>query len=253
APEDQWVYHATATVLRCRSFLASLPGVNAGQIGLTGISWGGYLATLAAGLDPDFSFVAPVYGCGFLYPSRSHLFDEANLEETARWDALFDPGRLASKMKAKYMLFTGTNDFAFPLASAEKTRHAVRSENCWMLRNNWPHDHTISWEEETIFDFADHARNNRKSPAIGMPQMQNRKLIVPIDPADKQIRSVELLYTRAGTPEEWNDCLWRALPAKSSGNSADGILPPFTRAAFFNVEFTDRTLYSSEIWRNESL
>ncbi len=44
--EDQWPYHAVADVVLAHSLLRSLPQVDAEKIGLTGISWGGYLTCL---------------------------------------------------------------------------------------------------------------------------------------------------------------------------------------------------------------
>ena len=36
------------------------------RVGLTGISWGGYLTSLAMSLDDRLKLAVPVYGCGFL-------------------------------------------------------------------------------------------------------------------------------------------------------------------------------------------
>ena len=63
---DQWIYYAVAAVIRGHSLLRSYDQVDASRIGLTGISWGGHLTCITAGLDDRFRFAAPVYGCGFL-------------------------------------------------------------------------------------------------------------------------------------------------------------------------------------------
>ncbi len=64
--EDQWTYHAVAAVTRAHSLLRSWEGVDADRIGITGISWGGYLTCISASVDKRYKFAAPVYGCGFL-------------------------------------------------------------------------------------------------------------------------------------------------------------------------------------------
>jgi len=43
---EQWTYHAVAVTIAAHSFLRTLPGVDAGRTGLTGISWGGYLTSI---------------------------------------------------------------------------------------------------------------------------------------------------------------------------------------------------------------
>ena len=63
---DQWTYHAVADVILAHSLLRSQPDVDTARIGITGISWGGYLTCIVAGVDKRFAFAAPVYGCGFL-------------------------------------------------------------------------------------------------------------------------------------------------------------------------------------------
>src|SRR5262249_55644912 len=50
-------------VSRCVSLLGRLPEVDPDRIGVTGISWGGYLTGLVAGLDDRLKAAVPVYGC----------------------------------------------------------------------------------------------------------------------------------------------------------------------------------------------
>ena len=63
---DQWSYHAVAAAVLAHSLIRSFPEVDPKRIGVTGISWGGYLTSIVSGVDPRFRFAAPVYGCGFL-------------------------------------------------------------------------------------------------------------------------------------------------------------------------------------------
>ncbi|MBM3211369.1 acetylxylan esterase, partial [Candidatus Poribacteria bacterium] len=64
--EAQWTYHAIADIILANSLLRSFPEVDPERIGLTGISWGGYLTCIASGIDNRFNFAVPVYGCGYL-------------------------------------------------------------------------------------------------------------------------------------------------------------------------------------------
>ena len=63
--KDQWTYHAIAAIMRAHSFIRGSPEVDAERTGITGISWGGYLTSIAMCVDRRFKFAAPVYGCGF--------------------------------------------------------------------------------------------------------------------------------------------------------------------------------------------
>jgi dienelactone hydrolase len=99
---QQYLYHAIAGAIVANSFLASLEQVDAGEIGLTGISWGGVIATNVAAYDDRFAFVAPVYGAiamtgtagifGTLYntyPRCAELWDDVKILQTCRTPILF--------------------------------------------------------------------------------------------------------------------------------------------------------------------
>ncbi len=49
------------------------PEVDPERVGMTGISWGGYLATLVSGLDHRLKVTVPVYGCAFLHHNSTWL------------------------------------------------------------------------------------------------------------------------------------------------------------------------------------
>ena len=99
---QQYLYHAIAGTIVSNSFLSSFEQVDSGKIGLTGISWGGVIATNAAAYDDRFAFVAPVYGAvsmtgtsgtfGTLYntyPRCSALWDNVEMLRNCRTPMLF--------------------------------------------------------------------------------------------------------------------------------------------------------------------
>lgn len=71
--QDQWTYHAVANVILAHSLIRSFNEVDARRTAVTGISWGGYLTCIVAGLDNRFKAAAPVYGCGFLHENSIWL------------------------------------------------------------------------------------------------------------------------------------------------------------------------------------
>ena len=54
---DQWTYHAVANVILAHSLLRRFDEVDVDRTALTGISWGGYLTCIVAGLDQRFQVV----------------------------------------------------------------------------------------------------------------------------------------------------------------------------------------------------
>ena len=99
---EQFLYHAVAGTIVANSFLSSFEQVDSKKIGLTGISWGGVIATNAAAYDDRFAFAAPVYGAvamtgtkgifGTLYntyPRCSSLWDNVEMLRNCRTPLLF--------------------------------------------------------------------------------------------------------------------------------------------------------------------
>ena len=82
--QDQWSYHAVAAALLAHSLIRSFPEIDAKRIGVTGISWGGYLTDIVSGVDPRFRFAVPVYGCGFLGEDSAWLAVSKNWARTER-------------------------------------------------------------------------------------------------------------------------------------------------------------------------
>ena len=92
--EDQWTYQAVAKIVLAHSLLRSLPQVDPDRTGVTGISWGGYLTCIVAGVDSRFKLAVPVYGCGY-YDKTVFEGELKKLgpDRARRWMAWWDPSR----------------------------------------------------------------------------------------------------------------------------------------------------------------
>ncbi len=141
--EDQWTYQAVADVILGHSLLRSFPQVDSEKIGLTGVSWGGYLTCIAAAIDSRFSFAAPVYGCGFLGENSVWLdeFKKMGAARSARWLSLWDPSVYLPRVRLPMVWVTGTNDFAYPLDSWLKSTRLPAGPRTLCLRVRMPHGH----------------------------------------------------------------------------------------------------------------
>jgi peptide/nickel transport system substrate-binding protein/oligopeptide transport system substrate-binding protein len=86
--------------------------VDARAIGVTGVSWGGFLACILAAADPRLAYAAPVYGCGFNHEPGGLA---AGRPLSAKWASLWDPSAFLPRAKCPMLWVDGTNDFAFSL------------------------------------------------------------------------------------------------------------------------------------------
>ena len=114
---EMWTYHAVSAVLRGHSLLRSLPEVDQDRVGITGISWGGYLTCIVAGIDPRFKVAVPVYGCGFLGENsvwKDKSLAQMNPEARELWLKLFDPKPVPLECPVSHSIREWDNRFCLP-------------------------------------------------------------------------------------------------------------------------------------------
>lgn len=125
---DQWTYHAVASVILSHSFLRSLDGVDAARIGVTGVSWGGYLTCIAGSVDHRFRWTNPIYGCGFLgdhsYPRWMKILSDLG-DTGKRWLALWDPSVYLPQATCPFLWISSQHDPFYPFDSLMKSAALV--------------------------------------------------------------------------------------------------------------------------------
>jgi hypothetical protein len=94
----------------CLSWLARAPHVDAGRLGMVGISWGGYLAWLLAAYEPRVRVVIPAFGCGGLFANDRDPPAHAR-DVRAFWEQHWEPATLGSRITAAVCYLGATNDF----------------------------------------------------------------------------------------------------------------------------------------------
>ena len=216
---DQWSYHAVAVSILAHSFLRAQPEVDPKRIGVTGISWGGYLTSIVASLDHRFRFGIPIYGCGFLGEDSAWLkdFDKLGAERAGKWLKLWDPSSYLSMGRRPMFWINGTNDFAYVMSSWQKSYKLPRGKRMLSLQVRMKHNHPDGAKPEEIFSFA-------KAKLMSGPNLlQIGKQGVSQQEAwatyEKQVTPVkaELAFTR--DLGKWQDRKWETLPAKIDVNN----------------------------------
>lgn len=245
-PREQWSYHAVAAAVRAHSLLRSFPEVDRRRIGVTGISWGGYLTSIVAGVDSRFRFAAPVYGCGFLGEDSAWLPQFAKLgpEGAARWLSLWDPSRYLGRAKMPMLWVNGTNDFAYPLGSWQKSYRLARGSRTLAVRVRMKHSHPDGALPEEIHVFAN-------SVLRGGPRFARVKSIagasaVTYRAQGRPIVKAELEYTR--DTGKWQERKWESAPAQldAARHQVSAPLPGGARAYYWNLFDADGLVVSSE-------
>lgn len=238
APTEQWSYHAVAAAIRAHSLIRSFPEVDAGRTGVTGISWGGYLTCIVAGVDSRFKAAVPVYGCGFLHENSVWLprFAKFTPAQSERWVNLWDPSRYLPGVSAPILFVNGTNDFAYPLDSYMKCVDLVPGAKQIRITVNMPHGHPPGWTPIEIGLFIDqHLLGGKPLPMLETPEQKDGKVRVAFRSETKPL-SAALHYTTGAEPI--NKRTWKTVPATLENGAITAAAPPAETTAWF-VTLTD--------------
>lgn len=250
---EQWPYHAVANVLLAHSLIRSFPEVDAERTAVTGISWGGYLTCIVAGVDNRFKAAVPVYGCGFLHENSAWLdrLGRMSPEQRAKWIALWDPSRYLPAVSMPILFVNGTNDFAYPLDSYMKSFDAVPldgapGEKQIRVTVKMPHGHPAGWAPQEIGRFVDHHLNGGKAlPTVGEPAIADGRARVTCD-APVKLVSASLHYTLDS--KAVNKHMWQTSPAVIEGERVTAPAPPAeSRVWFFTVTDERGAVVSSRV------
>jgi dienelactone hydrolase len=222
---EMWTYHAVAAVLRGHSLLRTLPEVDPGRLGITGISWGGYLTCIVAGIDPRFQVAVPVYGCGFL--GENSFWKDKSLaamspDARALWLRWFDPSLYLGQVRHPILFVNGTTDFAYPMDSYQKSYRLVPAR--WRqvsMAVNRPHGHI--WTFPEVDAFVDSVlRGEPPLVAVGPPVLRGGRLAATLD-RSPALQEASLCFTTNSGP--WQKRLWQTAPAHVASNEISAELP----------------------------
>jgi dienelactone hydrolase len=220
--KDMWPYQAVAAVLRGHAFLAAQKDtVDKDRIGVTGISWGGYLTCIVAGIDHQLKAAVPVYGCGFLADNsrwqQVGIFDRMTDDVRKRWLSNFDPSQYLAGVKCPILFINGTNDGAYPLDSYQRSYELVTSPRTLRVTVNMPHSHPAGWAPNEIGMFVDSVLKGGVPLARLTPLVTSGSAASTTFEAISPIARAQLHYTFDEGP--WHERAWKSVAAAVDTNT----------------------------------
>ena len=248
APErEQWVYHAVAAVMRSHSFLRSLPNVDKRNIGVTGVSWGGFLTCILAAADDRFAYAVPVYGCGFNYERGGLVWSKP---QVGRWSELWDASIFLPFAKCPMLWVDGTNDFAFSLDRVRRSAALAPVEHVFSTHLRMVHGHGEPGEgPREILAFADHfAKSGADVVRFGECKLDGNCFTAKFNANGRKIVRAELLYTLDGADVKWDKRLWRFAEADTldvETGVVSAALPADAFAWIVNLVTDDGLVFST--------
>ena len=243
---DQWPYHAVADILLANSLLRSFPEIDPNRIGITGISWGGYLVSMAASVDPRFRLAVPVYGCGFLGEDSFWVpaFEKMDHVKATRWLELWDPSVYLRQAAMPFLWVAGTNDFAYPMDSFQKSYRLPRGPRTLAIRVRMPHGHEPGENVPEIYAFADQYLKAALPLASIREQQRTGRLVVLEYRSTTPVMRAELNFTQDSG--DWEHRKWQTVPADldQGKNKVTVTLPEGVTVYYLNL-IDDRGLIVS--------
>ncbi len=139
--EDQWAYHGLTQVILAHNILRQDERVDANNIGITGISWGGVMTSQIIGYDTRFAFAIPVYGTAYLGDETRPFRNFDNEYVDALWAA--ERNLDNAKMPIFWYAYNDDGNFGVP-AYVKSYLHTegFNEKNVLYMRPNWGHSHT---------------------------------------------------------------------------------------------------------------
>jgi hypothetical protein len=240
--EDQWTYHAVADAILAHSLLRAQPEVDADRIGLTGISWGGYLTCIIAGVDHRFEFAAPVYGCGF---TNEHGFagsvNSLGKERADRWMRWWDPSAYLKDAPMPMLWVTGSNDFAYTLNALQKSYRLPKGPQTLCIRLRMPHGHGPAGEApKEIHAFADSILKRGEPLARITGQGRDGNQVRATFESKVPVVKAELNFTK--DTGRWQERKWEAVPAQLDPSGRATAMVPEGVAVYYLNLFDQREL-----------
>jgi len=234
---DQWSWQAVADAILGHSLLRSFPEVDAERVGVTGISWGGYLTCITASVDRRFKFAAPVYGCGFLGDDSiwaDNTFPKMGQGKAERWLGLWDPSRYLKQAALPFLWVNGTNDFAYPLDSYQKSYRLPPGERTLAVRVRMAHAHGGPGEKpEEIRAFADAMFKGGAPLARVTGQGVEQGTAWATFESKSRVVKAELEFTKDGG--KWQKRMWESAPAAIDGTRASAAVPEGAKVFYLNL------------------
>lgn len=190
--KNSGMYQDIISVVNAHNILRSLSCVDCSKIGMTGISWGGVVTTIAIGVDSRLAFAAPVYGCGHLAETKTY-FSHNILDDgmTTQWD----PAYFAAKAKIPVLYVNGDSDGHFSVdvssATCQDTPNAAIA-----VYHKMEHGQAHGDSVQQIYTFAKNVVENRDTfiKILDVKQEENRLSVDVQIPRETQLKEAVLYY-----------------------------------------------------------
>jgi hypothetical protein len=158
-------------------------------------------------------------------------------DQSRRWVRMFDPSRYLPGVTCPILFVNGTNDFAYPLDSYQKSYRLVPGRVDLRIEVRMRHSHKHGWAPEEIGLFVDSVlRDGDPLARLGPMQTVDGKATAEFTAA-VPVAGGQLHYTTDSGP--WQERTWHSVDATVAGETVSADLPP-KRPLVYYLSVTDQ-------------
>ncbi|MDR1142483.1 MAG: PhoPQ-activated pathogenicity-related family protein, partial [Planctomycetaceae bacterium] len=172
------------------------------------------------------------------------------------WVSLFDPSSHLGRATIPMLFVNGTNDFAYPLDSYQKSYRLPKSETTISITLRRPHGHIFTFKEVDTFIDAIIFKNTKPSskplPKVSeMKSNEDGKSVSVTFESEVPVVKAELAWT--ADTGEWHKREWKTTPATINSNTVSAALPTPLPTCYYILLTDERGLpVSSPMKINET-
>ncbi|MBN2452223.1 MAG: acetylxylan esterase [Lentisphaeria bacterium] len=248
------MYHHVQAVRRVMDWTAEQPWADGEKLGAVGISYGGWLAFLLAGVDGRIRSVSTGVSAGGAEDTRgrsAQALDWEPADQRPIWLAHAEPVAYAPRTNVPVFLKLATNDRFFWLQGAARHRDCLGEKAAWLLTPNCDHGHGGPELPDPVglWHWAVH-RGGPASPELDRCSFaQDGRAATIRVRSERPLRSVHLAWSvgEAVSPARY----WRWIEATRAGDLWTASLPVGHEAlsglAYFTAIDVDGRAVSSDL------
>lgn len=226
------LFDAVISSIEAFYLLRAQPDTDTARMGVAGASWGGYTATMLAGLlNKDLAATWSVFGSGnFLEGAfeKTHIEQLPEAERIA-WLTYLDPGKRAGNITKPFFIATASNDRHWSWMAVQATLASMKGPVNQMYSPNTNHQIQYPGGSEMIPFFNQYLKGGLPMPVVKVIKSRREKdgrLLVQyqVDNAARPV-AAKVYYTFPGEQPVWTERKWLAAAAVATGKKYTAIIP----------------------------
>ena len=252
--DRQWLYHAVADTIIAHNILANDERVDCSKIGISGISWGAVIASIAIGYDTDYAFAVMIYGSAYLDEGHGWMGTVFSQSDTKK---LWSAADRLKKVNFPVYWLCWDSDSPFSLNSNSKSYIDTKSSGAVLnVQNDWGHCHSWGWNLSDSYVFADASTGKRKTmtaitqePIVSKKQNGDYNVTVKISPDEFSSEiTAKIFYIKE--PLSYSvkndetqpsiDQKWFSNEATVNDGTINAVLPKEAAAFYVNIFTTTK-------------